>query len=576
MPWNASLTEVTSDIEQLCFCDNGRPACDLELWPISTYPGGHIDIPAVAVGQLNGTNPGIVLSRITNSKTARISEQEERQQVGVQCQNLTYTIHSLENVQFKMTLDIAFGGREFQSNQVIQVNTEECPKGFQLGKSLTCSCIPLLEDHRVSCSLETQDFERLAMVWIGYSSETNTFFAHHNCPLQKCKPERSTFTLNSTDSQCEGRFSGILCGGCTTNFSATFGKIACKKCTNAHSALVVAIFVVAGPLLVAAMLYGDLTVDKGTFNGAIFYANMVHIYRSVLFGQNHINVVTLPIAWLNLDLGLEVCFYSGMTFYMRLWFQYLFPAYIISLALILSCLNWYTTLGGKIIGNKIKNVTGTLILISYTKLLRTLVETLSFTTISSSQGSFVKVWLYDGNTPYMQAKHIVLSVFAIATLICFLLPYTVLMVFEYPLLRHKTRKIVLKLGLYSLINSYQKPYKKHLRWWTGMMLLARVLLVILYQVSIIGNQRLNLIIFVTFGLCILGIMWNVGSLYHNKYVTMIETFYLTNLVLLTGWSDYVSTPRSQLILSHVLVTLALLVLIATILYHVINKIIEAV
>lgn len=72
IPWGDSLTEVTSDIEQICFCVNGIPDCSLMTWPVSTYPGGRVQVPIVAVGQLNGTNPGIVLSDTT--KEARIAK----------------------------------------------------------------------------------------------------------------------------------------------------------------------------------------------------------------------------------------------------------------------------------------------------------------------------------------------------------------------------------------------------------------------------------------------------------------------------------------------------------------------
>lgn len=576
IPWNNSLTEVTSDVKRLCFCVNGQPECDLEAWIISTYPGGLVHVPAVAVGQLNGSNPSIVFSRVTNSNNARIADQEKRQQVGVRCQNLNYTIHSLESAQFEIELGLTSGETYFRSGQSIVLNTTTCPLGFQLGNSLTCSCVPILEKSKVSCSLEMQSFERPAMVWIGYNSETNQFLAHNNCPLQKCKSERSIFTFNETDIQCEKGFSGILCGKCTTNLSATFGSVACKKCVLSNLALVMVIFVIAGPLLIFSILYGDLTINKGTLASGIFYANVVHIHRSILFGPSHISAVTVIIAWLNLDLGIELCFYPGMTFYARLWFQYLFPTYLMLLVLISLCLNWYTSLGGRIIGNNIHNVTSTILLLAYTKLLRTVAETLSFTTISSSLGNSTKVWLYDANIPYMEAKHVVIAVVAVVVLACFILPFTVFMVFEYPLLRHKTRKLVLRLVPHPLIHGFQKPYKKHYRWWTGLLLLIRVLLVTLHQTNILGNQRLNLIVIVTIGLCILGTTWNLGSMYKCKYAAAIEAFYLTNLVLLAGWSEYVSTQQGQQILSYVLVTLALLVLAAILLYHIATKVITVI
>lgn len=232
-----------------------------------------------------------------------------------------------------------------------------------------------------------------------------------------------------------------------------------------------------------------------------------------------------------------------------------------------SILNWYTMLGGKMIGNNICNVSGTLILLSYTKLPRLVAETLSFMSVASSQNSPHRVWLYDGNIRYMEPKHVVLIAASLATLLLFLIPFTLLMLLEYPLLRQRTRGIMIKCGAYSLTGVYQKPYKELQWWWTGMMLLVRVLLVALHQLGIAGNQELNLIVIVTFGLYLLGTMW---SFYRNRCVTLLEAFYITNLVLLAGWS----IMHLQLILSHILVTAALLTFLVTLSYHVITKIMK--
>lgn len=324
------------------------------------------------------------------------------------------------------------------------------------------------------------------------------------------------------------------------------------------------------------MLYGDLTVNQGTFNGIILYANIVHIHRTAFFGPTHSSVITVIIAWLNLDIGVELCFYDGLDFYVRAWLQYLFPTYIIALGTLLLLLNWYTSLGARIIGNNIASVTASLLLLSYTKYLRIVSESLSFTTITSSLGHSKRVWLYDGNVLFMQDKHTALSIVALAVLVGYIIPFTALMVFEHLLLSSKTRQILVRLQLATLISIYQTSYKNSLRWWTGIMLLVRVVLVTLYQVNILGNQRLNLLIIVSLGLCLFGTMWNVGSLYRTKYVTMIEAFYLTNLLLLAGWNVYISTARNRMILSYILVTAALMLFIATILYHIITRLIKAV
>jgi len=41
-----------------------------------------------------------------------------------------------------------------------------------------------------------------------------------------------------------------------------------------------------------------------------------------------IDVFSVFIAWLNLDIGIETCFYDEMTAYSKTWLQFVFPVYI--------------------------------------------------------------------------------------------------------------------------------------------------------------------------------------------------------------------------------------------------------
>ena len=62
-------------------------------------------------------------------------------------------------------------------------------------------------------------------------------------------------------------------------------------------------------------------------NGLIFYAN-IFAMNSATFFSPPTNVLTVFIAWLNLDLGIETCFYDGMDAYTKAWLQYAFPFYV--------------------------------------------------------------------------------------------------------------------------------------------------------------------------------------------------------------------------------------------------------
>ena len=98
-----------------------------------------------------------------------------------------------------------------------------------------------------------------------------------------------------------------------------FGNSQCKHCSNSFIALVLA-FIFAGFALVLVLMYCNFTVADGTLmNGLIFYVNIIRIHHTILFPSGHINIVTVIIAWLNLDLGIELCFYNGFDTYTRTW-----------------------------------------------------------------------------------------------------------------------------------------------------------------------------------------------------------------------------------------------------------------
>ena len=87
-------------------------------------------------------------------------------------------------------------------------------------------------------------------------------------------------------------------------------------------------FVLAGIALVAVIFLLKLTVSVGTLNGLFFYVNIIQVNHQAYFPIATIKFFTRFISWLNLDLGIESCFYDGMDIYAYSWFQFLFPFYL--------------------------------------------------------------------------------------------------------------------------------------------------------------------------------------------------------------------------------------------------------
>ncbi len=146
---------------------------------------------------------------------------------------------------------------------------------------------------------------------------------HSGCPLDYCVDTPVSITLDDLDIQCNHNHSGMLCGSCNKNYSIAFGTLHCIPCSNDHLALILP-FALVGVALVATILLLQLSIAVGSLNGLIFYANVIQANRSIFFPPGDTNILTVFIAWLNLDLGIESCFYDGMTSYAFTWLQFVF------------------------------------------------------------------------------------------------------------------------------------------------------------------------------------------------------------------------------------------------------------
>ena len=146
--------------------------------------------------------------------------------------------------------------------------------------------------------------------------------------------------------------------------------------------------------MVTALLAINMTVAVGLINGFIFYANIVAANSAIFFPSSEPNFPTVFVAWLNLDIGIDVCFFDGLDAYTKTWLQLAFPVCIISLVIIIITLSEVSTQFAKLIGRRDPiAMLATLILLSYAKLLSVIITILSFTVLNYPDGSFVTIWL---------------------------------------------------------------------------------------------------------------------------------------------------------------------------------------
>ena len=365
------------------------------------------------------------------------------------------------------------------------------------------------------------------------------------CPLYYCKSGNKTVNIGDDPSkQCGSNRTGILCGACMENFSLAIGSSRCIECPNSHNMALLLAFAAAGVFLVFFILALNLTVTQGLINGVIFYANIIWAYKIILFPseiqENHwIIMFQIFIAWLNLDFGIESCFFVGLDAYWKTWLQFLFPLYIWAIAGVIIVACRYSSRLTNLIGSRAVPLLATLFLLSYMKLLHTVIDATSVAVIAQyPQNTSYAVWYLDGNLRYCQHPHIYLFIAAIATLVFLWLPYTLLLLFIQPLRRvsHlRPLKWINKLA--PVYDAYFYPLKDKHHYWFGTMLLVRGMLLVLLTVTSVANPELNVFVLFLFMAFLLSYM-SVKYVYKQMTVRFLESASLLNLIVLTAGTLY--------------------------------------
>ena len=179
---------------------------------------------------------------------------------------------------------------------------------------------------------------------------------------------------------------------CQEDLSLVFGSTRCQECSDNYISLLIP-FTLAGIALVAFILLFNLTVATGTIHGLIFYANILTANHSLFLPPSTSSFLTVFISWLNLDLGIETCFYDGMDSYGKFLLQLTFPTYLFVLIGTIIALCEVSKKFATLLSNR-NPVAAlcTLILLSYSKLIRSIITALQFTNLEYPDGSRQIVW----------------------------------------------------------------------------------------------------------------------------------------------------------------------------------------
>ena len=126
-----------------------------------------------------------------------------------------------------------------------------------------------------------------------------------------------------------------------------------------------------------------------------------------------------------------------------------------------------------------------------------------------------------------------------------------------------------------LLDAYTGPYRDKHRYWTGFMLLTRILLFVAFAVNFTGDPKLNLLIINAVVAGVLVLLGYVGKLYKSSLNRTLEVVYLLNLLVLSAVTLFLrgqhsSSPLAQEITVCTMVGVSFLLFVFTLCWHVYN------
>ena len=457
----------------------------------------------------------------------------------------------------------------------VRFNYSSCSIGFNLqreSKQFACVCgsffinPQIKEDFQCNSTSGTIYRENMQS-WLSVVDEGVEYI--ESCLPVYCNDIVRNFNLTDYNILCDNNHAGRACGGCIDGYGRVFGSNSCKRCSNAWLATIL-LYAILGIILVMILYLLRLTVTMGTINGLIFFCNVMSINERLFFNTEDYQFLFLRvfISLINLDLGFEMCFYNEMSQIAKTGLQFVFPVYLWLLIVTIIFIGRYY-FHNRLSSYSPVPVLATLILLSYSKLLRTTVSifshlTIHYTTKESNFSSLQQLttWQPDPNMEYLRGAHIALFLIAVVFMLLFIIPFALAMTFPTIVLRSKRIS-----RLFPLLDCFYAPYKDKYHYWFGARLIVLIFLsaieyaIFLNREALLLSGILVIIAFIT--------MQSYIRPFKNTLVNMLDLIFMEIFVMLSVAGLYVYPNYEYVnIAVKVFGYLAFLIFCLVILYHI--------
>ena len=591
---NLQDVNIGSLLRSLCFCRYGLPDCSYTPPPAEVVQN-NIDVDIALVDQFNHAYSAAIKVEVYSTK-GTLSKEQGIQKTNMSCTKFEFDIYSslyyqeiIMSPRHVMHPYQYVGGNRTNLKLSLHFQAcKSCPIGFQKImeniRGCQCDCDQVLMKYfKIGCNYLTQTVTKQhTTAWISHyliDDNSSGYLTYPYCPHNYClSPEIIVeIDLNiphGSDAQCSNNRGGLLCGSCINGSTLSIGSSNCIECdTHWPIVLVVLIIsgIVGGIILVASFLVLNLTVAVGTLNGIIFYANIVAANGRTFFPSRHF--LTVFLSWINLELGIDTCLFEGMDAYWKTWIELALPTYLITLVIITIIVSEKSMRFSNLIGKKNPVATlDTIVLLSYGKFLRVIISSYSLAILDYPNHSRRLVWLPDATILYLGRKHIPL--FIAATLVLLVgVAYTSLLLSWQWLLRYQDVKCLAWIRnqhLRLFIVPYHAPYKPKHRYWTGLLLLVRIVVYIISAGTLSMDHTIS-IVAIGIATSIL-LMLSTNRPYNKRPIGVMEVISFTNIICLCLATVFLSKGgKGQDIVACISGSITFLMFLIVLSYHILTE-----
>lgn len=492
----------------------------------STNPGGRISLQisaydafgfrtSIALGS-SSENPSLVNTRLGNSVYYFISSTDTNGTI------VPLDVSGYQNQSASVELFSVDSGVQ----SIIGVATKPCGPGFVYNyTSLVCECIANLVKNGVICNTRNETLLIPDNHWFGYLVEGDKhILVYSTCFYDYCKPSYIVVSVLDLDYQCNSGYNrvGLACGVCRNGTSAVFGTSRCEKCSNTGLFWILGL-AVAGIIMIFGISFLGFTITEGYLNGFIFYCNALNYFFVYLSPRYPFDSIFSPAAWVNLGLGIESCFYDGMTTLARIGLRFVFPLYLFILMGIIVLLAKKVSKFASLRFSASKTF-ATLILLCYFSILGTCVEVMAFTRYTGLYGnvSYIR-WNLDPSRPYGHGLHGILIVISLVLLLVYIIPFPLL--FLFPKFLYSSRFTNKFKPIYD---AFWNPFKPNIRFWLS---IRAMLLFIPFGLALFGSYPTNVLGMVVF----VPLVWFIHERiapFVGYWQNAFDSFFLLNLMIL--------------------------------------------